>query len=136
VVLNHFTEGNQIQTCSFVRGLHKKFYDLSTDKFCFIAMTKSVTQNIRGVTERYYLSMESFPSKESDMKLLQSMYFERLLKAIQGMLGSCMRLLEQCLRTTFQQVTSHLPAMMSQPWRLLNQRNNKSLQNHCCSLVS
>jgi len=24
--------------------------------FCFIALTKSVTQNIRGVTERHYLS--------------------------------------------------------------------------------
>jgi len=39
--------------------------------FCFIALTKYVTQNIRGVTDR-------------------------LLNAAQRMLGSCMRPLEQC----------------------------------------
>jgi len=44
---------------------HTKFYDRSTDTFCFIALTKSVSQNIRGVTER-------------------------LLRAAQRMLGSCM----------------------------------------------
>jgi len=38
-----------------------------------------------------------------------------LLKAAQRMLGSCMRLLEQCLRTSVQQVTPRLPATMSQP---------------------
>jgi len=74
---------------------------------------------------------KSFPSKESDAKLLQSIYFayelgiissysnkyvaERMLKVTQRMLGSCMRLLDQCLRTIVQQVTSHLPATMSQP---------------------
>jgi len=31
------------------------------------------------------------------------------------MLASCMRLLEQCVRTIVQQVTLHLPATMSQP---------------------
>jgi len=34
----------------------KSFYHKSTDTFCFIALTKSVTQNIRGVTERHCLS--------------------------------------------------------------------------------
>jgi len=71
----------------------------------------SVTQNIRG-------------------------FIEKLLRAAQRMLGSCMRLLEQCLRTIVQQVTPRLPATMSQPWRLLNQRNIKGLQIYCCSLVS
>jgi len=36
---------------------------------------KSVTQNIRGVTENIAYREESFPSKESDTKLLQSTYF-------------------------------------------------------------
>jgi len=74
---------------------------------------------------------ESFPSKESHIKLLQSIYLgyevgiitsylnriitKRLLQASQRILGSCMRLLEQCLRTTVQQVTPCLPATMSQP---------------------
>jgi len=31
------------------------------------------------------------------------------------MLESCMRLLEQCLRTIFYKVTSRMPATMSQP---------------------
>jgi len=30
-----------------------KFYHKSTDMFCFIALTKCVAQNIRGVTERH-----------------------------------------------------------------------------------
>jgi len=30
----------------------KKFYHKSIDTFCFIALTKSVTQNIRGATEK------------------------------------------------------------------------------------
>jgi len=89
----------------------KKFYHKSIDRFCFIAPTKSVTQNIRGVTER-------------------------LLRAAQRMLESRIRLSEQCLRTIVQQVTPRLSATMSQPWRLLNQRNIKDLQIHCCSLVS
>jgi len=29
---------------------------MSIDTFCFVALTKSVTQNIRGVTERHCLS--------------------------------------------------------------------------------
>jgi len=38
-----------------------------------------------------------------------------LLKAAHRMRGSCMRLLEQCLRTIVQQVTPRLPATMLQP---------------------
>jgi len=75
-----------------------------------MAFTKSVPQNIRGFTER-------------------------LVRTMQRMLGSCLRLLEQCLRT----IVPHLPRLpptMSQPLRLLNQRNIKGLQIHCCSLVS
>jgi len=56
VVLNHFAEGNQIHTYNFVREPHKKFYYKSTDTFCFIALTKSVAQNFRSVTERHCLS--------------------------------------------------------------------------------
>jgi len=33
-----------------------KFYHKSIDMFCFIALTKSVAQIIRGVTERHSLS--------------------------------------------------------------------------------
>jgi len=33
-----------------------KNYHKSIDMFCFIAVTKSVAQNIRGVTERHCLS--------------------------------------------------------------------------------
>jgi len=32
-----------------------KFYHKSIDMFCFIAVTKSVAQNIRGVAERHCL---------------------------------------------------------------------------------
>jgi len=38
-----------------------------------------------------------------------------MLRAAQRMLGSCMLLLEQCLKTTVQQVTPRLPATTSQP---------------------
>jgi len=38
-----------------------------------------------------------------------------MVKAAQRMIGSCMRHLEQCLRTIVQQVTSRLPATMTQP---------------------
>jgi len=34
-----------------------KLYHNSIDMFCFIALTKSVAQNIRGVTERHCLSI-------------------------------------------------------------------------------
>jgi len=33
---------------------------MSIDTFCFIALTKSVTQNIRGVTERHCLKKGMF----------------------------------------------------------------------------
>jgi len=56
--LNHFDEGNQMQTYDLVREPHKKFYHVhkSNGMFCFIALAKSVTQNIRGVDERHCLS--------------------------------------------------------------------------------
>jgi len=55
VVLNHFTEGSQIQTYDFVREPHTIF-TTSIDKFSFIALSKSITQNIRDVTKRHCLS--------------------------------------------------------------------------------
>ena len=57
-----------------------------------------------------------------------------MLKTAQRTLGSCMRLLVQCLRTIVPQVTPALPATIPQRW--LNQWNIKDLQIHCCSLVS
>jgi len=45
-----------------------KFYHKSIDMFCFIALTKSVAQNIRSVTENTSYWKESICSKESDIK--------------------------------------------------------------------
>jgi len=56
VVLNHFAEDSQMQTYDVVREAHKKIYHKSIDIFCFIALTRSATQNIGGVTERHCLS--------------------------------------------------------------------------------
>jgi len=44
VILNHFAEGSQIQTYEFLES-KKKIYHETIDTFCFIALTKSVTQN-------------------------------------------------------------------------------------------
>jgi len=61
--------------------MHKKFYHKSIDTFCFFAITKFVTQNIRGGTERHCLySKGSFPSKESDTKLLRSTVYTSTTK--------------------------------------------------------
>ena len=56
VVLNHFAEGSQIHAYDFVTEPHKEFYHKSTNTISFIARTKSVAQNIKGVTERHCLS--------------------------------------------------------------------------------
>jgi len=56
VVVNHSAEGSQIQTYDFLREPHKQVYHKSIDTFCFIALTKCVTQRIRGITERHCLS--------------------------------------------------------------------------------
>ena len=53
VVLNYFAEGILIQTYEFLESRTKKFYYKTIDTFYFIALTKSVTHNFRGVTERY-----------------------------------------------------------------------------------
>jgi len=97
-----------------------------------IALTNSVTQNIRGVTERHCLWKEILSQERISGTALTEYIFrlrirhhpaliqiesvkERLLKAAQRMPGSCMQLLEQCSRTTIQRVTPHLPATMSHP---------------------
>jgi len=55
---------------------HKKFYHKTIDAFCFIALTKSVTPNFRGVTERHCPSKGTLSrSKDSDTNLLQSINF-------------------------------------------------------------
>jgi len=75
VVLNHFAEGSHIQTYNFVkRATQKKIYHKSIDTFCFVALTKSVSQNIRGVTQRHCPS-RILSQQESDTKRLQSIYF-------------------------------------------------------------
>jgi len=56
VVHNHFAEGNQMQTYVLLGCGTKKLFHKSIDKFCFTSLTKSVTQNIRGVTERRCLT--------------------------------------------------------------------------------
>jgi len=54
-VLNHFAECSQILTYEFLESHTNKFYHKSINMFCFIALTMSVAQNIRGVTERHCL---------------------------------------------------------------------------------
>ena len=106
-------EGSQIQTYNVVREPYKKFYK-STDTFCFTALTKSVTRNIRGVNGNTAYRKESFPSKESDTKLLQSIYFayevgiissysnricyRKIAKSRLSVLGSC----NAALKTVFE----------------------------------
>jgi len=133
----------------------KKNYHKSIDTFCFIALTKCVKQNIEileVLLNNTSYRKESFPSEESDTNLLHSIYFAyqigiissysnricylKIIKNAQLLLGSCMRLSEECLGTIVQQVTPRLPATMSQASRLLNQRNITGLQIHCRSLVS
>jgi len=75
-----------------------KFHHRSIGTFCFIALTKSVEQNVRGVTER-------------------------LLRAAQRMLGYCMQLLEQCLKTIVQQVTPRLPRCDGTALEIIKPRN-------------
>jgi len=75
VVLNHFAEGSQIQTYKFLEP-HKKIYHKTIDTFCFTPLTKSVTPNFRGVTERHCPSKRILSrSKDSDTNLLQSINF-------------------------------------------------------------
>jgi len=54
---------------------HKTIYHKSIDTFCFTAITKSVAQIIRDVTERHHLSNGILSQQESDTKLLQSICF-------------------------------------------------------------
>ena len=53
----------------------KSFYHKSIDTFCFIALTTSVAQNIRGVTGRHCLSKRILSQQRYIHKLLQSIYF-------------------------------------------------------------
>jgi len=56
VVLKHFAERAKSRPTIMLESRTKTFYHKSIDTFCFIALTKSVTQNIWGVTERSCLS--------------------------------------------------------------------------------
>ena len=74
LILNHFIEGSQIQTYNFVREPYKKFYHKSIDTFSLIA--QSLLHKILEVLlEETAYWKESFPSKESGTKILQSIYF-------------------------------------------------------------
>ena len=76
MVLNHFAEGSQIQTYEFLESCTKKIYHKTSDTFCFIVLTMSVTPNFRGVTERHCPSNGILSrSKDSDINLLQSINF-------------------------------------------------------------
>jgi len=78
-VLNHFAEGSQIQTYDFVREPHKKSDHKSMDTFWFIALTKSVTQNIRGVTERLCLiARNPFPVKNLKLSYTEHIFCLRI----------------------------------------------------------
>jgi len=70
-VLNHFVEGSQIQTYDFVREPHKKKLPQVNWRVLFYCTNeKSVTQIIRCVTVRHYLSQGILSQQESDTKLL------------------------------------------------------------------
>ena len=85
VVLNHFSEGSQIQTYKFLEP-HKKFCHRTIDTFCFTALTKSVTTNFGGVTEKHCPSKGILSrSKDSDTNLLQSINFAYEV----GIINSC-----------------------------------------------
>ena len=75
MVLNHFAEGSQIQTYKFLHSRTKKFYHKTIDTFCFIVLMKFVTQNLAVLLKDIAHRKGSFPSKDSDTKLLQSIYF-------------------------------------------------------------
>jgi len=74
VGLNHFAEGNQIQTYDLVRKPHKKFYQQSIDTFCFIALASLLYKILQVLLKDTVYRKESFPRKESDTKLLQQWF--------------------------------------------------------------
>jgi len=74
VVHNNFTEGSQIRRTILLEGRTKNFFHKSLDTFCFIALTKSVTQNIRGVTKRHCLN----PFLEKNRRQALTEYIFRL----------------------------------------------------------
>jgi len=51
-------KGAKSRSTILLESRTKKFYHKSIDMLSFIALTKSVTQNIRGATERHCLSKE------------------------------------------------------------------------------
>jgi len=114
--------------------------------FCFISLTKFATQNIRCVIGNTAYRKEFFPSKSSDTKLLQSIYFaykvgiissylnriwsRKIDKAAQRMLGSC----NAALRTVFE--NHHAYQLRCTALVIIKPGNIKGLQIHCCCLVS
>jgi len=52
-------KGAKSRPTILLRGGTKTIFHKSTDMFCFIALTKPVTQNSRGVTERHCLTKGS-----------------------------------------------------------------------------
>jgi len=68
VVFNHFAERAKCRPTVLLDSRTNNFYHKSIDTFCFVALKKSVAQNIRGVTERHCVSKGILPSQESDTK--------------------------------------------------------------------
>ena len=95
VDLNHFTDGSQIQTYDFVREPHKKFFHKSIDTFCFVALTMSVTQNIRGVTEIHCLSKGILSQQRIRH---QALYTEHIFRYEVGIISSYSK--RNCYRKT------------------------------------
>ena len=69
VVLNHFAEGSKSRPTILLESRTKKIYHKSIDTFCFIALTKSVTQILEVLLKDIAYRKESFPTQESDSKL-------------------------------------------------------------------
>jgi len=134
-----------------------KIFLKSTDKFCFIALTKSVTQYIRGATERHCLSKWIFSQQQSDTKLLQSIYFVYEVGSIRSYSNricyrktaeSCAKdafELHAALRTVFEDHHStskttlasyDVTALATSRLRWHSVSDVTALLNHCCSLVS
>jgi len=75
VILNHFAEGSQIQTYEFLESRTKKFTTRQLTRLVLLHK-RSLLHKISEVLLKDTAHPKwSFPSKYSDIKLLQSMHF-------------------------------------------------------------
>ena len=157
VVLINFAEGAKSRPTILLESCTKIFYRKSIDTFCFSALKKSVAHNIEGITEKHCLSEEILSSKESDTKLLQSIYFAYEVGIINfysnrisywKMAKSRTKhawKLHAALRTVFKNhcstsnttpATYDVTAFAIKHQRLADRKKDQGLQIHWCSLVS